>query len=407
MSIPGAVSRLATYSAVAFGVYAIILGALLTPSLNRFALYAHKINTHFWDNVDQPETFGFGKGQVTPFNIQTPDGETLYAWHVLPLNVYAKNQEALQTFVQQNESFESYTASLPFRLLSQDPNARVVLSFHGNAGHVAQGWRTDTQRYLATQLNTHVLTIDYRGFGKSTGSPTEEGLITDGITLTNWAIRVAGISPERIVLLGQSLGTAVSSAIALSFADPKFEIREPKDTTAPLRGDIGVETPVLFAGIVLAAPFHNIPSLMLTYRLGGLVPLLLPLRPFPSLARMLTAQMTDKWFTAERLAAYYGARVHGAHGSKAGKELGGLQIVHAVDDMDISYHQSEMIAHRVLGQRARGIGAEDPVGVVDVKVEGRPRMRVEIVEYGGHNRLVTYTPVAVAVLRAFEGTIEL
>lgn len=185
------------------------------------------------------------------------------------------------------------------------------------------------------------------------------------------------------MILGQSLGTAVSSAVALSFADPRPEDKDASNTSVSLRGDAGVKDPLLFAGIVLVAPFSNIPSLMLTYRLGGIVPLLLPLRPFPQLGGMLTSQMTDKWFTAKRLEAYYEAPVH-ARGNGQG-EMGGVQIVHAINDMDISYHQSELIAKRILGDAATGVGSEDPVGVLDVKVVGRPRIRVEIVEHGGES----------------------
>lgn len=56
---------------------------------------------------------------------------------------------------------------------------------------------------MAAKPNTHILTIDYRGFGHSTGSPTEAGLILDGVTLVDWVMKVAGIPPERIVILGR------------------------------------------------------------------------------------------------------------------------------------------------------------------------------------------------------------
>lgn len=93
------------------------------------ALYAHRINTNFWNNVDQGESFGFGKGQVTPFNLSTVDGETLYAWHVLPLNIYADHQQALQEASARGSGpVADYRKTLPFQLLSQDPNARVVIS---------------------------------------------------------------------------------------------------------------------------------------------------------------------------------------------------------------------------------------------------------------------------------------
>ena len=80
------------------------------------------------------------------------------------------------------------------KLLKEDENARLVIYFHGNAGNVAQGWRTDTYRAIASGANdkTHVIAVDYRGFGYSTGSPTEQGLITDGVTVVEWAMNQLG-----------------------------------------------------------------------------------------------------------------------------------------------------------------------------------------------------------------------
>jgi abhydrolase domain-containing protein 12 len=97
-----------------------------------------------------------------------------------------------------------------------------------------------------------VLAIDYRGFGKSSGVPTESGLIHDGVTAVEWAINVAKVPPSRIVILGQSLGTAVSSGVAEHFAQQ------------------GVE----FAGVILVAGFSNLPTLLSQYSAAGFIPVL-------------------------------------------------------------------------------------------------------------------------------------
>ena len=259
---------------------------------------------------------------------------------------------------------------------------------HGNAGHVGQGWRTDTYRYLATQPNTHILTIDYRGFGKSTGTPTEAGLITDGVALMNWVLHTAKIPPERIVIIGQSLGTAVAAAVGLQFADSKNElVPASRDAEAqPLLNshNVAVAEPTTFAGIILVAPFSNLPSLMLTYRIGGFFPILLPFRPFPPLARMVTSRMVDKWPTADRLAAYYSTLADSKLlGGAGGRGMGSVHILHAVNDGDISYHQTEMICRRVLGEGEECVHGRYGPRLLDVKREGRARVRFEILEYGG------------------------
>ena len=99
------------------------------------------------------------------------------------------------------------TATPAFDVLKNDrnPESWLIINFHGNAGAVSQGWRTDTYRALSSAASNrvHILAFDYRGFGWSTGSPTEEGLLNDGVAVVNWALQVAEIPPHRIVLVGQ------------------------------------------------------------------------------------------------------------------------------------------------------------------------------------------------------------
>lgn len=239
------------------------------------------------------------------------------------------------------------------------------------------------------------MTIDYRGFGHSTGSPTETGLITDGTALVNWVLHTARIPPENIVILGQSLGTAVSSAVALNFIDPSNDlIPTSYDESSPLlNNEQQIIKSTAFAGVILVAPFSSLPSLLLTYRLGGLVPILLPLRPFPSIGTALTGRMTDKWPTAKRLAAYYRAfasqsdllrssTLHDARGD--GREMGTLHFIHAKTDMDISYHQTEMICAEVFGHDAASAYIAGEGGLLlDIGGGDRPRVKVQIVEHGG------------------------
>lgn len=155
--------------------------------------------------------------------------------------------------------------------------------------------------------------------------------------------------------------------------------------TSLLPGVPARSEPTTFAGIVLVAPFSSLPSLLLTYRIGGLLPILLPLRPIPPLARFLTSQMIDQWPTAERLRAYYAALKDSPKLSGAeGRGMGRLEVLHAVNDFDISYHQTETICQRMFsGQDMKCIDGSKGADVLDVKEEGRPRLRFEILEHGG------------------------
>jgi hypothetical protein len=66
---------------------------------------------------------------VTPFAIPTPDGETLYAWHILPIDAYLRNEKALSEDSRPQGPVEDFTTTLPFSLLSStSPPARVVIN---------------------------------------------------------------------------------------------------------------------------------------------------------------------------------------------------------------------------------------------------------------------------------------
>lgn len=64
-------------------------------------------------------------GQITPFGIKTPDGETLYAWHILPLPLYLKNEEVVAT--QPAGYCNDFRSSESFKLLKEDPKAKLIL----------------------------------------------------------------------------------------------------------------------------------------------------------------------------------------------------------------------------------------------------------------------------------------
>ena len=87
----------------------------------------------------------------------------------------------------------------------------VLLWFHGNAGNLSQ--RTDLLFRLA-MTPAQVFIIDYRGYGRSEGRPSEKGLYLDGRAAWDHLVREQRIAPDRIILLGKSLGGAVAIDLA-------------------------------------------------------------------------------------------------------------------------------------------------------------------------------------------------
>jgi fermentation-respiration switch protein FrsA (DUF1100 family) len=87
----------------------------------------------------------------------------------------------------------------------------VLLFFHGNAGNLA--YRYDLLRRLVA-LPSEVLIIDYRGYGKSAGAPSEEGLYLDARAAWEHLTRGRGVAPSRVVIFGKSLGGAPAIDLA-------------------------------------------------------------------------------------------------------------------------------------------------------------------------------------------------
>ena len=89
--------------------------------------------------------------------------------------------------------------------------APAVLLCHGNAGNIAH--RLD---WLETfcGMGFAMLLFDYRGFGQSSGTPTEQGTYLDAQTAWDYLTNTKGFSPRRIVIVGESLGGPIAAHLA-------------------------------------------------------------------------------------------------------------------------------------------------------------------------------------------------
>jgi uncharacterized protein len=108
---------------------------------------------------------------------------------------------------------------------------RALVWFYGNAGNA--GHRLERARRFVAELGLDVALVDYRGYGQSEGVPNEDGLYLDGRAVYDVATG-RGFTPERIILLGESLGAAVAV-------------------------DVGAERPV--GAVVLEAPFASLRAM--------------------------------------------------------------------------------------------------------------------------------------------------
>lgn len=88
----------------------------------------------------------------------------------------------------------------------------VILWCHGNAGNIIN--RLENLRELY-RIGLSVFIFDYRGYGRSQGKPSEEGLYQDALGAYDYLTRTRMIRPERIVVFGRSLGAAVAGEVAV------------------------------------------------------------------------------------------------------------------------------------------------------------------------------------------------
>jgi hypothetical protein len=118
--------------------------------------------------------------------LDTEDGETLHGWWI-PANDVSRETP---------------------------PEHRVghtLLFFHGNAGNISGRLESVQQFY---QLGLNVLIVDYRGYGQSTGSPSEEGIYRDAEACWRYLTETKGLAPQKIVVFGRSMGGGPATWLA-------------------------------------------------------------------------------------------------------------------------------------------------------------------------------------------------
>ena len=88
---------------------------------------------------------------------------------------------------------------------------QVLLFFHGNAGNISH--RCDSLAVFH-RLGLNVLIIDYRGYGQSEGTPSEQGLYRDAMAAWHYLVDEKGFAGNQVVIHGRSLGGAIATDLA-------------------------------------------------------------------------------------------------------------------------------------------------------------------------------------------------
>lgn len=176
---------------------ALVAGAAALYSALVGALYIFQRDLLFLPDTSRPVAAQAAIAGLVEVSLTTADGLKLLAWHV------------------------PAPAGKP-----------TILYVHGNGGHI--GYRAERARAL-TASGYGLLLVEYRGYGGNTGTPSEEGFHADAQAGLGF-LAGQGIGPERVILYGESLGSAVAVRLAAETAS---------------RG-----TP--FAALILESPFTSI-----------------------------------------------------------------------------------------------------------------------------------------------------
>jgi fermentation-respiration switch protein FrsA (DUF1100 family) len=153
---------------------------------DRFIYFPSRYPEGMWDVANLRASYGETSPQVEDVWMTTADGVRIHGWYCTP-----------QTSAQGQTS--------------QAPTEMTLLWFHGNAGNLSH--RYGMVRDL-TKLPAAVFIIDYRGYGRSEGSPSETGLYLDARAAWNHLTNERRVPAGKIVIFGDSLGAAVAIDLA-------------------------------------------------------------------------------------------------------------------------------------------------------------------------------------------------
>jgi uncharacterized protein len=148
-------------------------------------------------------------------------GLLIYVKHIQATAIFFPSRE-LQVFpVDLNLSFQDVYIKTPDGeklngwFFPQDSAKTTLLFLHGNGGNISH--RLDKIKLLL-ELGLNVFIVDYRGYGRSTGTPSEKGLYIDAFSAWDYLTRERGLAPEKIIVYGESLGAAAAIDLAAKVA---------------------------------------------------------------------------------------------------------------------------------------------------------------------------------------------
>lgn len=282
--------------------YTILVVILSFPVPQRWVVYLHWVNYPFFTDFNTPEYFGFGHNKVRNVRIETDDGVQVGAWHILPSHYYMGQRLRFREKDMMQDAI--------YDLALGNPDYETVIYFHGNAGNRAAPWRVDLYKKLNDKFpNVNIIAIDYRGFGDSKGTPSEDGLRSDAMATFKW-LTDRGVPNDKISIIGHSLGTGVATSLAYELS----RIGSPPKA------------------LILKAAYSSLPTLIFEYRALKYIPFFAPIRLFPVFQGWLQRRMVHQFDSLSRI-QYVDCPI---------------LIIYGAIDFEIPGHNSHKLFHRAI-----------------------------------------------------------
>jgi fermentation-respiration switch protein FrsA (DUF1100 family) len=131
----------------------------------------------------------------------------------------------------------------------------VILYFHGNAGDLS-GWKFVAEDFTAMGYN--VLLIDYRGYGKSTGTISEAGFYKDAEAAYSFLLKDKGYSPTNVIIYGRSIGSGVAVDLAGKHGCKGLVLESPYSSLTTLANE---KIPFFLPSLYLRYSFNNLEKM--------------------------------------------------------------------------------------------------------------------------------------------------
>eukprot|EP00128_Syssomonas_multiformis_P006519 Colp12_sorted_trinity150504_noHs@13505 len=244
-------------------VFATLL--MYAPKVTNALIYLNFVKYPFFMNLSKPETVNIVGARN--FYFETPDGQKLGAWHILPAGPHSIKDAVYDDMHNEIGRKRHFDEAL------LDEGTHVVLYLHGNSGTRAVPHRVELYRSLTSHFPCHVITFDYRGFADSTGSPSADGLVMDARAAFDWIVKQHGVPPSRVFIYGHSLGSGVAAQLARQLA----------------------EEGISAGGLILEAAFSSLLGGALTH------PMSLPLRVLPGMNAMIMKYFPEAYRTVDNI----------------------------------------------------------------------------------------------------------